>query len=79
MGLAYRFRGSVHYHGRKHGTVKVDMVLEEQRILKASRRRWFFCTGWSLSIRDFKAHLPGDTPPPIRPQLLTVPLPIAKH
>jgi len=30
MGLAYRFRGSVHYcHGEKHGSVRTAMVLEE--------------------------------------------------
>jgi hypothetical protein len=29
LGLAYSFRGLVHYHlGRKHGSVQVDMVLE---------------------------------------------------
>jgi hypothetical protein len=31
LGLAYSFRGLVHYHhGRKHGTVQADMVLEKQ-------------------------------------------------
>jgi hypothetical protein len=45
IGLAYRFRGSVHYHhGRKHGSIQADMVLEEElRVLhldpKAVRRR----------------------------------------
>jgi hypothetical protein len=30
LGLAYRFRGLLHYHhGRKHGRVLVDMVLKE--------------------------------------------------
>ena len=43
MELAYNFRGSVHYHhGRKHGSVQADMVLEEPRVLhldpKAARR-----------------------------------------
>ena len=34
LGLAYSFRGSVHYHhGRKHGNVQADMVLEELRVL----------------------------------------------
>jgi len=29
MGLAYTFRASVcYYHGGKHGSVRVDMVLE---------------------------------------------------
>ena len=43
MGLAYRFRGSVHYHhGRKHGSLQGDIVLEEPRVLhvdlKAARK-----------------------------------------
>jgi hypothetical protein len=31
LGLAYGFRGLVHYHGRKHGSVLADMVLERPR------------------------------------------------
>jgi hypothetical protein len=43
LGLAYRFRGSVHYHhGGKHGNIQANMVLEELRVLhvdlKATRR-----------------------------------------
>jgi hypothetical protein len=43
LGLAYTFRGSVHYHhGRKHGSMQVNMVLEKLRVLhldpKAARR-----------------------------------------
>jgi hypothetical protein len=31
MGLAYRFRGSVHYHhGGKHGSIQADVVLEKE-------------------------------------------------
>ena len=31
LGLAYSFRGLVHYHhNRKHGAVQVDMVLEKE-------------------------------------------------
>ena len=31
LGLAYSFRGSVHYHhGRKHGSMQADMVLEKE-------------------------------------------------
>jgi hypothetical protein len=48
LGLAYSFRGSVHYHhGRKHGGMQADMVLQEQRVLllhlnmKAARRKVF--------------------------------------
>jgi hypothetical protein len=44
LGIAYSFRGSVHYHhGRKHGSVQAGMVLEMLRVLhlvpKANRRR----------------------------------------
>jgi hypothetical protein len=44
LGLACRFRGSVHCpHGRKHSSIQADMVLEEKlRVLhldpKATRR-----------------------------------------
>jgi hypothetical protein len=39
LGLVYRFRGLVHYHhGRKHGRVQADMVLEKElRILHLGR------------------------------------------
>jgi hypothetical protein len=31
LGLAYSFRGSVHYHpGGKHGGMQLDMVLEKE-------------------------------------------------
>jgi hypothetical protein len=45
LGLAYSFRGSVHYHHNgKHGSIQADMVLEEPRVLhldlKAARRRF---------------------------------------
>jgi hypothetical protein len=46
LGLAYSFRGSVYYHhGRKHGSVPADMVLEKElRVLhfdlKAAKRRF---------------------------------------
>jgi hypothetical protein len=35
LGLAYSFRGSVHYHhGGKHGSMQADIVLQRQlRIL----------------------------------------------
>ena len=44
LGLAYSFRGLVHYHqGRKHGSIQADMVLEKKHRglyldLKAARR-----------------------------------------
>jgi hypothetical protein len=35
IGAGLQFRGSVHYHhGRKHGSVQADMVLEELRVLQ---------------------------------------------
>ena len=31
LGLAYRFRASVHYHhGGKHGSMQADMMLERE-------------------------------------------------
>jgi hypothetical protein len=54
LGLAYSFRGSLHYHhGRKHGIVQADAVLEEPRVLHLdpARRRLLFYTGRSLSTR----------------------------
>ena len=33
IGSGLRFRGLVHYHhGRKHGSMQADMVLEEPRV-----------------------------------------------
>ena len=48
LGLAYRFRGSVHYHhNRKPGSLQADMMLEKElRVLhldsKATRRDFLF-------------------------------------
>ena len=45
MGVAYGFRGSVHYHhGKNHGNVQADIVLEKKVSilhfdLKAAKRR----------------------------------------
>ena len=66
MGLAYIFRGLVHYHHvRKQPNVQVDMVLEEQRVLhldlKAAEKD---CPTLG---RDFKACSYSDTLPPTRP------------
>jgi hypothetical protein len=57
LGLDYRFRVSVHcHHSRKHGSIQVDMMLEEKRVThlypKAARRRLEFYTGWNLSTGD---------------------------
>jgi hypothetical protein len=62
LGLAYSFRGSVHYfHGGKHDSIWADVVLEKElRVLnvdpRAAKR---LCsagthTGQSLSIRISK-------------------------
>jgi hypothetical protein len=33
LGLAYRFRGSVHYQGKKHGSMQAGMEQEELKNL----------------------------------------------
>ena len=54
MGLAYRSRALVHYHhGRKHGGVQADMVLEKKlRVLhpgqQAAGREYDTGPGFSL-------------------------------
>jgi hypothetical protein len=30
LGLAYHFRGLVHYHVGKHGSMQADMVMEKE-------------------------------------------------
>ena len=50
LGLAYSFRGLVHYHhGGKHGSIQAGLVLEEPGILhsdsKAARKRLSFIQG----------------------------------
>ena len=54
LGLAYRFRGSVHYHhGGKHGSVQAGMVLEELRVLHLdpkAEEEDLYHTGYSLGI-----------------------------
>jgi hypothetical protein len=65
MGLAYKFRVSVHYH-QEHGSIQADMVQGEVRVLhlhlKAARRRLA-----SRKLGGLKAHAQSDTPPPTRP------------
>jgi hypothetical protein len=77
LGLAYRFRDSVHYHhGRKYGSIQASMVLEDLRVLHldltAARRKLALRQLGGLS---FKAHPYSDTLPLTRPHLLIVPLP----
>lgn len=58
LGLDYSFGGSVHYHhGRKHGNMQADMVLEKE--LKCSI---------SGSVGSRKED--SDTLPSIKPHLL---------
>jgi hypothetical protein len=83
LGLAYSFRGSVHYHhGRKYGSVQADIVLELLKVLHldqkatgdchlwAARTRLGFYTGWNLSIGDLKPCPHDEALPPTRPHLL---------
>jgi hypothetical protein len=61
LGLAYSFRGLVHYHhGGKHGFVQADMVLEKElRVLHLDLQEaeGECVPHWrSLSIGDLKAH-----------------------
>jgi hypothetical protein len=47
LGLAYRFRGSVHYHqGRKHGSIQAGMLeeLEGLHLVQKANRRLEFRT-----------------------------------
>jgi hypothetical protein len=78
LGLASRFRGSVHYHhGGRHGGVQANMVLEKElRVLRLDPQAAEGShTGYSLSIGHLKAHPDSGTFPPTRPHLLTLPLP----
>jgi len=72
VGLAYRFRGSVHYH--------------QGRSLVASKQAWcrrsweFYIFIWRLLWKDWlpgsellKAHTHSDTPTPTRPHYLMLP------
>jgi hypothetical protein len=87
LGLAYRFRGSVHYHhGRKHGSIQADVVLEESRVLYfeskaarnrlAARKRISFTLGggWSRPFSQGRTSSNKATPTPTKPHLLIVPL-----
>ena len=64
MGLAYSFRGLVHYHhGGKHGSMQADMVLETELTVlyldpKAARRRDYV----TLSVAW--AYMSFQSPPP---------------
>jgi hypothetical protein len=72
LGLAFSFRGSVHYHhGRKHDSVQAGMVLEKElRILHPDPK-----AGRAWVLGTLKVCLYNDTLTPTRPHLLIVPLP----
>ena len=70
LGLAYSFKGLVHYHSQKHGSVLAYMMLEEMRDLHLDLQATVCHTGHSLSIGDFNACPHSDTLPPTRPHLL---------
>ena len=83
MGLAYSFRGVVHYHrGRKHGRVQGDLVLKVLIILhldlKAARGGLESHTGPGLSTEVSKANPHSCKPSLTRPHLLIVPLPVGQ-
>jgi hypothetical protein len=75
LGLAYSFRGSVHYlHGGKHGSVQADMVLEKKlRVLhldlKAAEGDRFTLARLE-PYETLKSSLHSDTFPLRRPHLL---------
>jgi hypothetical protein len=77
LGLAYRFKGPVHYnHGGKNGSIHADMVLKKElRVLhldlKIPRRR---LSSSGSQEEALKARSHSDTLPPTRPHLLIVPL-----
>jgi len=57
LGLAYSFRGSVHYPpGRRHGSIQADMVQEELGVLhldpQVAGEDCLFHIKWSLSTRS---------------------------
>jgi hypothetical protein len=69
LGLAYSFKGLVHYpYDRECGTMQEDMVLKEVGVLhldpKAGKRRLKFHNRQSLSIDELKSYSYSDTLPP---------------
>jgi hypothetical protein len=87
--LAYGFRGSVHFHhGRKDGSVQVDLVLEKPRVLdldlkvvkrlsSGGSQEGTGISHWASienSTLTMTYFFNKATPTPIRPHLLIVPL-----
>ena len=78
--LAYSLRGLVHnHHGRKHSSMRADMVLEKElRVLHLdpqAAEETVSYTGYSLSIGDLKVYHRSDVLFPTRSHFLVVPLP----
>jgi hypothetical protein len=78
LGLAYRFRGSVHYHHENRGNVQANMMLEELRVLhldpKTIRRRLSLLYWLEFELRTLKDITLSDIFPLTRTRLLIVPL-----
>jgi hypothetical protein len=74
LGLAYSFRDSVLYcHGKKHGNMHTDMVLELRVLHLEPQVAEGDCIPYWVKLkhkRDLKVHLNSDTLPPVRPHLL---------
>ena len=77
LGLAYSFRGFVHYHhGEKHDSIHEDMVLKYLRVLYIDLQasEGDCVTGHSQNKGDINGTLP-----PTRLYLQIVPLPMANR
>ena len=62
-----QLRGSVHYHhGREHGSVQADVVLELRVLHLAGNRKSTDSLGGILSIGNLKSCPHSDTLPPVR-------------
>ena len=71
-GLAYSFKGLVHYHhGRKHDSMQAGMDLRAC-ILICRQQAERNTQGTSQAFETSKL-IPSDTPPPTRPHLLILP------
>ena len=63
--LAYSFRGSVHYHhGREHGTMQAEVVLELRVLHLAGIRKSADSLRGILSRRNLRARPHSDALPP---------------
>jgi hypothetical protein len=74
FGLAYRFRGSIHYYqGRKHSSIKVETSLEKKlRVLHLDSKRTRQRGEGSQRPPSVTYLLQEATPSPTRPYLLIV-------